>query len=569
MAGNHASCETRLTTFHQKLQQPWCGRGRGKSHGRWILRLIALVLLVVPGRLSAEIMVGHSLEAMVAGSDVIARCRLFRIVDDDPASNEPWQRMEFEVIETFKGEPGPHIFIRMYAPGRQTISPPISASETPILFFRNTSSIEDERGRRSAKYPLYPADFWQLPLSRPNAAGQRTPIALTADLRVLRAEDEIEHALRAAVAADVGPPIEPPPAEWGDSWFDAPRPNGPGKWCIRVNVSFTAIGNELYGGSAVYLTLPGDARTEALGFEWARDRQTLRRAIEVLRFFRSDRSIALFRSLLSDSVPQASGYGGPAMTWRYPEREDAYRTLRAWGVDVDRPPLNMPDEAYRRISPVMLGMGLAAALLLLVLASRLVRRRWAFRRCGYFTATADALGVLLIGIAGFVALVGGTEQATPELTTSIGNSQVWVWLANSKLTAGRAIDWEFPRPLSVAIFAPGTSPPQRWGSPWMGNPTIERKFGFERFVGTMTAQISTSSYGGPGRPSAYAALSVPRWAVLIVLLAWPTLRVILAAQRARRRSWRRRHHRCVECGYDLRASPAGCPECGVTLPVMA
>ena len=35
-----------------------------------------------------------------------------------------------------------------------------------------------------------------------------------------------------------------------------------------------------------------------------------------------------------------------------------------------------------------------------------------------------------------------------------------------------------------------------------------------------------------------------------------------SAQRRRRSEYRRRHHLCPACGYDLRSSTGHCPECG-------
>lgn len=50
----------------------------------------------------------------------------------------------------------------------------------------------------------------------------------------------------------------------------------------------------------------------------------------------------------------------------------------------------------------------------------------------------------------------------------------------------------------------------------------------------------------------------PHWLVAGVLTAWPIVRAC--------RVWRRCHRRaeglCRQCGYDLRATPDRCPECG-------
>jgi hypothetical protein len=56
---------------------------------------------------------------------------------------------------------------------------------------------------------------------------------------------------------------------------------------------------------------------------------------------------------------------------------------------------------------------------------------------------------------------------------------------------------------------------------------------------------------------------LPLWFVVVVLSVLPAMRMV-AAVRARKR----RVGRCHRCGYDLRATPDRCPECGA-VPVSA
>jgi hypothetical protein len=59
------------------------------------------------------------------------------------------------------------------------------------------------------------------------------------------------------------------------------------------------------------------------------------------------------------------------------------------------------------------------------------------------------------------------------------------------------------------------------------------------------------------RASHFARLVVPLWAVVVVTGALPLWRAVRTRLRPRRRSGL-----CHACGYDLRATPDKCPECG-------
>ena len=62
--------------------------------------------------------------------------------------------------------------------------------------------------------------------------------------------------------------------------------------------------------------------------------------------------------------------------------------------------------------------------------------------------------------------------------------------------------------------------------------------------------------------SGYHAVIVPCWFIVVVIVLLPTPELARRLARGRRL----RQKRCATCGYDLRASPDRCPECGVIPP---
>jgi len=95
----------------------------------------------------------------------------------------------------------------------------------------------------------------------------------------------------------------------------------------------------------------------------------------------------------------------------------------------------------------------------------------------------------------------------------------------------------------LGLVSEPTSIPRQWGGPEWGHPD-------DKLQGVGSERV-------PAR-----CIFLPYWVLMLLFLTAPTRLVA-----AELRRWQRvREGRCVVCGYDLRATPDRCPECGTIPP---
>jgi hypothetical protein len=145
------------------------------------------------------------------------------------------------------------------------------------------------------------------------------------------------------------------------------------------------------------------------------------------------------------------------------------------------------------------------------------------------------------------------------------------WTSQSVLSRSGYLElsWEqtfLPNPSAYVFPKPGvTLSPERPGPLWR---VAEYVAGTDHTGWSYSAIVYTHRQDlapfNPNEPPATSKridsslLLVPDWLLVLLLLPLPLMQLNEAMKRRTR--WRSMH--CVECGYDLRATPDRCPECG-------
>ena len=169
-------------------------------------------------------------------------------------------------------------------------------------------------------------------------------------------------------------------------------------------------------------------------------------------------------------------------------------------------------------------------------------------RIGVLFITLDSLFVLMIGLYvaswfGEIELVAlhdhNTESKSVRYSLTIDDGLV--------IVKTKAVDYptelRIPRPNEWKVFSYYSNGYHFWGNPRV-------LFHVEYFNGQ-----ATNEYGHPYK---LFGVAFPGWFIIVGTLVFPVLTIV----RILKRRNAKRSGICPHCGYDLRATPNRCPECG-------
>lgn len=239
-----------------------------------------------------------------------------------------------------------------------------------------------------------------------------------------------------------------------------------------------------------------------------------------------------------------------AQTRFYPRRAVAYTVGRIlWNQEMPGPPIEETQPRYRDLPRKRL-LVVAGSILAIVLLIKLVWRRFRI-----LTALSTMLALILAFFwirsfrhyDNFIWSVGGEQY---EIATTIGNVSI------CRLRDGA--DPFSPR-ISSLTSSPTVTP---WRKGWLYLAEPRTCWWPQRNQGSIINTATATNLFAP--TGTFQVDDIPYWMVLTPFMVLPVCYVIGPARaRDRARRWARAG-RCPGCGYDLRATPASCPECGWT-----
>ena len=163
---------------------------------------------------------------------------------------------------------------------------------------------------------------------------------------------------------------------------------------------------------------------------------------------------------------------------------------------------------------------------------------------------AAAFSALLFAMALFFWIRDRSRTDYVVRSNYIGQHEIRI--SGSELYVGRAV-WDATRP-DPGVRLPG--PESHWE--WIGRPDVRSVEDEAELIYPGLGPVAGFYYGSDG---IWTVVALPMPFVVGLLAVAPSATALHVRHR-RLHSRRAAAGRCIACGYDLRATPERCPECG-------
>lgn len=498
-----------------------------------------------------------TIEWMVSQSDWVGVGRVKTVATTRSSFGE-FTVLTLSVGETIKGAKAQTIDVLV--PARGQSEPWMSPSSAQVLLFLRDvahTTIPDPLDELAGRLVLAESGTtgqnWRVIVL---AAGKCRAQAM--DMTPLKTPDEIVRATRKAAET------EPP---------------GPQNTAVYID----DLDWELMRSSAdspwTAFRVPKDARLEALLRQWIatgygkaslqgatayQDSSHRGEAIRLIRYFKSEQNAQFLRQFLSDpEFTIVTRTSAPVVEqWfirDYAGRAAVAEILGRWREPVD---LAVFEQPVLDFAPVGWGLAVGGPVALIVAAVVLgiCIQRWAWSRGGLGTICVLSLssGCAIAALLLCVATIRSYYRSD-LLLAATATSQHLLVSEDEQLGYVRVDNSPPQRPVAFASVDKRTISP----SFCMSDMFSGRR---EMWLGAVERDDAVTPQGGVlgpttgGYPCHLVRVSYCP-AIVALLLPWGAL---LAAKRRERnrRLYRSKNGLCLECGYDLRATPERCPECG-------
>jgi len=191
------------------------------------------------------------------------------------------------------------------------------------------------------------------------------------------------------------------------------------------------------------------------------------------------------------------------------------------------------------------------------------RRRWGWpgwERIRRGAAGLSAAASLLLCVA--VLALWASDSENFRKRNHVWSASVRFGGVRLKLfSAFQSLSLEVYRPWDRPELAPGSRDPLAAKLAWVKRVNTARRAVGRRFTIGRNLFLDRDAQGRTGIAGDAYFVAAPYWGVAGILAVWPAWYFTRVRKRHRQLD-RRRRGLCPVCGYDLRASPERCPECG-------